>query len=164
MRAYGDITTTSAITAATSALTVLLYSDFDDNASGTISIGAGVSSNAGTITIQGGGGVLNTTSAFDNLTIDTSGNIITLTANTIITGDLTLTAGTIDGTSDLTVNGGAVTGNGDINLTGGSTFLINTAGNFGGDTAWDFSNLTIGAAGNALTTATGSGSITVSGV
>lgn len=97
MLAYGNITTTSAITASTSALTINLHSDYDANASGAISIGAGVSSNGGTISILGGGGTLNTTSAYDNLTINVnSGNTLTLGSALNVTGGLTLTSGTLD--------------------------------------------------------------------
>jgi len=80
----------------------------------------------------------------------------------VITGDLALASGgTMSGTASVTVNGGGVTGDGTINLTSG-TFIVNTAGNFGGNTAWTFSTLTIGGAGNAITTSTGTGAITVS--
>ncbi|OGR82765.1 MAG: hypothetical protein A2901_00455 [Elusimicrobia bacterium RIFCSPLOWO2_01_FULL_54_10] len=96
MQAYGTITTTSAITAATSALTILLYSDFDANASGTISIGAGVQSNGGTITVQGGGGTISTASTFDNLTVVVGSNTITLGATFNDSGNLTITSGTFD--------------------------------------------------------------------
>ncbi|GAH26602.1 unnamed protein product, partial [marine sediment metagenome] len=63
--------------------------------------------------------------------------------STVMTGDLTVTAGTLSGTNDITVNGGGATGNGTITLTGG-TFLLDTTGNFGGDAPWTFSNLTFG--------------------
>ncbi|MDP3986035.1 MAG: LamG-like jellyroll fold domain-containing protein [Candidatus Veblenbacteria bacterium] len=83
--------------------------------------------------------------------------------STTIDVDLTLTAGTLSGTQDLTVNGGDVTGDGDINLTGG-TFLLDGASTtgFGGATAWDFNNLTLGdGTGTTTTTAIGAGGVTV---
>ncbi len=98
---------------------------------------------------------------FDNVTFNGASGGWSFADSTTVDTDLTVTDGTLSGTNDITVNGGDVTGNGTINLTGG-TFLVNTAGSFGGNTAWTFYNLTIGAAGNATTTATGSGGVTVS--
>ncbi len=75
-----------------------------------------------------------------------------------------MTNGTLSGTQNITVNGGDVTGNGTINMTGG-TFLVDTAGSFGGNTGWTFNNLTFGdGSGATATTATGSGSVTTSGL
>ena len=130
MQAYGSITTTSAITATTSALTILLYSDFDANASGSISIGAGVSSNAGTITVRGGGGTITTTSAFDNLTIDIGSNTITLGANLNDSGDLTITAGTLDvSATAYAVNiGGSYSNSGNFNSRTGTVTFNATSG------------------------------------
>ncbi|MFC1727590.1 kelch repeat-containing protein [Patescibacteria group bacterium] len=83
--------------------------------------------------------------------------------STIIAADLTMTNGTLNGTNDITVNGGDVTGDGDINLTSG-TFTVDGASGtgFGGDTAWDFYDLTFGGVGGAETiTAIGTGGVTI---
>ena len=93
-----------------------------------------------------------------------------------IANDLTMTAGTINGTQNITVNGNVAGTAGIISLTGG-TFEQRVAAdkNFGttsGSTAWTFSSLTYsnssGAPCPATTTITtqtsGSGGITVSSV
>jgi hypothetical protein len=103
-------------------------------------------------------------SNFDTLVFNGSSGGWSFADSTTIDVDLTMTAGTLSGTNDITVSGGDVTGNGDINLTAG-TFLLDGAGNFGGDTAWDFSSLTFGNGVDATaTTKTGTGSITVGSV
>jgi hypothetical protein len=102
-------------------------------------------------------------SNFDTLEFNGSSGGWSFADSTTIDVNLTMTDGTLSGTSDITVSGGYVTGNGDINLTDG-TFLLDGAGNFGGTNDWDFSSLTFGnGAGITATTATGSGTITVSG-
>jgi hypothetical protein len=99
---------------------------------------------------------------FDTVVFNGSNGGWSFADSTTIDVDLTMTAGTLSGTSSTTVNGGDVTGDGDINLTGG-TFLLDTAGNFGGATAWDFSTLTFGdGSGATTTTTTGAGGVTVS--
>jgi hypothetical protein len=99
---------------------------------------------------------------WNHLTFNGSGGEWSIDDATIVGGDLTVTAGTLNGTNNITVNGGDVTGNGTINLTGG-TFLLDATGNFGGNTAWTFSTLTFGdGTGSATSTKIGSGNITVS--
>lgn len=88
-------------------------------------------------TLQSGG------SSFDDLIINGSGGVWTLADALQIDGDLTLTAGTLEGAYDVTVAGGAVTGDGVINLTGG-TFTVSGTGDFGGESDWTFDNLTFG--------------------
>ncbi len=77
----------------------------------------------------------------------------------LLTGDLTVTAGTLSGTTDLTVFGGDMTGNGSVNLTGGWLTVVQT-GNFGGSQAWTLNNFYMG---GGTTTASGAGLITING-
>lgn len=104
------------------------------------------------------------TGNFENLTFNGAAGGWSFTDSTnTIDGDLTVTNGTLSGTSSLTVNGGDATGNGSINFTDG-TFLLDGVGNFGGNSNWNFTNLTLGnGSGATTTTATGSGEIVVSG-
>jgi hypothetical protein len=114
---------------------------------------------------NGGGNTTITASAnYGSLQINNGSETYVLGGTTTLAGDFTATAGTLSGTNDITINGGDVTGNGTITLTGG-TFLLDAAGNFGGDTAWTFYNLTFGdGSGSTTSTKTGSGNITVSNV
>jgi hypothetical protein len=110
----------------------------------------------------------NGSSQFNNVIFNGTGGFWSPSTNTMtVAGDLTLTAGTLNnsvGNASIVVNGGDVTGNGTITLTSG-TFTLDGTGNFGGNTAWTFNNLSFGdGAGAATSTATGSGSITVSSV
>ena len=83
---------------------------------------------------------------------------------TTVQNALTLTAGTLVGTGDMTVQSGNVTGSSTIAMTGG-TFLISSTGNFGSSNAWQFKNLTFGnGVQTNVTTKTGAGTTTVSGV
>ncbi|OHA56554.1 MAG: hypothetical protein A2441_02165 [Candidatus Veblenbacteria bacterium RIFOXYC2_FULL_42_11] len=163
---------------------------FVNGATGTLNIGFASAPGITTLTATASGNTVNYTAAAPNCRVvayhhlnftgsgavtcavttvggnlGTSGTVSwTTSSDIVVTGDLTVDTGTsLAGTNNITVNGGDVTGDGDINLTGG-TVIINTAGNFGGATAWDFYNLTIGAAGNAITTATGAGGITVTNI
>jgi len=100
-------------------------------------------------------------SDWNNVTFSGSGGGWSFNDSTVIAGDLDATAGTLSGTNDINVNGGGATGNGTITLTGG-TFRLDYAGNFGGNTAWTFYNLTFGdGSGTTTSTATGSGGVTV---
>ncbi len=129
-------------------------------------------SNAGTFTHSGGavnfgsGSIGNTVtsggSQFYDVVFNGSGGGWSPSDAMSLAGDLTVTNGTLSGTNDISVSGGDVTGNGTINMTGG-TFSTTGQGNFGGNTGWTFSSLTSLGASNT-TTATGTGSITISGV
>ena len=124
------------------------------------------SSEIATFTSTATGETIDSTGAsdfdFNEIIFNGSGGEWTINSALTINTDLTMTAGTLLGAQDVTVSGGDVTGNGDINLTGG-TFTLDGAGNFGGDTAWDFNNLTFGTATSETTTTTGTGGITVTG-
>ncbi len=111
-----------------------------------------------------------------NLTLNGSGSTVTPNGAVDIDNDLTMTAGTLNGTQNITVNGNVAGTAGIISLTGG-TFEQRVAAdkNFGttsGSTAWTFSSLTFSngcviCSGNARTITTqtgGSGGITVSSV
>ena len=115
----------------------------------------------GNTTVGGNLTLQKTSSATSSLS--NTGNAYTLT----VTGDMAIATGATlsgSGTGTITVNGGDVTGDGTINLTG-NTFTVDGTGNFGGATAWTFKNLVFGdGTGSATTTATGAGSITISGV
>jgi|GEM_PF-1691275 len=155
----GDILIQSTATLAMGTNALSVGGDFTN--SGTLTYGAGQTT---TFTATGTGfAIEDGTSNFDSIIFNGSGGGWSLSSALVLAGDLTVTAGTLSGNNNITINGGDATGNGTINLTSG-TFTMNTVGNFGGDTAWTFSGLTIGAAGNAVTTATGTGGITVSGV
>lgn len=94
--AYEDILMSANITAATSALTVNLHSDYDGNGSGTLDITEGIASNGGTITVLGGNATNSTLETIENLTINIPSKTFGLTANLNITDGLTVTAGTLD--------------------------------------------------------------------
>lgn len=101
--------------------------------------------------------------SFYNVTFNGSGGGWSFDSTTAITGDISMTAGTLSGTSSMTVDGN-FTGNGTVNLTGGTvTMSSTTSKNFGGATAWTFYNLT-GSGVSGTTVATGAGGITVSNV
>lgn len=82
-------------------------------------------------------------------------------ANNSVSGDITVTAGTLSGTTNLDVNGGDLTGVGTVNLTAG-TLTVNGAGNFGSSTAWNVFNVSFTGAATA-TTASTAGLISVAG-
>ncbi|RJO59457.1 hypothetical protein C4546_02060 [Candidatus Parcubacteria bacterium] len=113
-----------------------------------------------------------------NITVDPgTGN--TFTFNDAVTtkfvnpvsGDLTISSGTLASASDITVNGGDFTGAGALNHTGG-TVTIYTSGTVGSSSgqAWNFNNLTfsIGFSGCTLdytsTVHASAGTMTVNGV
>ncbi|QQG49946.1 MAG: hypothetical protein HZB70_04075 [Candidatus Berkelbacteria bacterium] len=97
-------------------------------------------------------------------------------AAVVVANDLTMTAGTLNGTQNITVNGNVAGTAGIISLTGGTfeqRLLANVGKNFGttsGSTAWTFNDLTFSSAAvfdtwQTITTQTGgSGGITVSAV
>lgn len=167
----GNVTTTSTATTAGTAGDVHIPSTATLNmGTNALSVGGDLT-NAGTLTLSATQTITMTATGtgftlthggttLQNLIFNGSGGGWVFSGTTTITGDLTVTAGTLSGTNDITVNGGDITGDGTITRSAG-TVTINTAGNFGGNTAWTFYNLTIGAAGNATTTATGTGGITV---
>jgi len=111
----------------------------------------------------------NTDWTFNNLTLgDGSGNqTTTLSGSGLITanGDLIVNNNqTLQGSKDVIVNGGSATGNGTINLSG-STFTLDGTGNFGGDTDWNFYNLTFGdGIGGQTSSKTGNGTTTITNI
>jgi fibronectin-binding autotransporter adhesin len=127
---------------------------------GTVNVTAGQTT---TFTSTGVGNVITIQNGqLQNVVLNGSGGGWSFSENTILGGDLTVTAGTLSGTADLTVNGGDVTGAGTINLTGG-TLTVDSVGSFGSASNWTTNNLTLTGSGNA-TTGTGAGTVTVSGV
>jgi len=108
-----------------------------------------------------------------DLVLNGSGSTVTPNGGVTITNDLTMTAGTLNGTQNITVNGHVAGTAGIISLTGG-TFeqRIAAAKNFGstsGSTAWSFSSLTFSNAhaSSPLTVTTqtgGSGGVTIGSV
>src|SRR6185295_2688880 len=105
----------------------------------------------------------------NNLLIGDGTNAVTLSTagcpDSLI-GSMTVSSGAVlsgAGTCTMTVTGN-VTGDGTINRTAG-TVLIDGTGNFGGNTAWTFANLTFGdGSGTTTINTTGSGGITITGV
>ncbi|MBU0598873.1 hypothetical protein KKF61_07885 [Patescibacteria group bacterium] len=81
-----------------------------------------------------------------------------------IDNDVAVTLGEWSGTQDIIINGGDFDGNGTVNMSSGTISLSGT-GNFGGNSAWAFNNLSFmqSTCSTKATTATGSGSITVNG-
>ncbi len=99
---------------------------------------------------------------FYSVTFNGSGGEWQFADSTILDNNMTVTAGTLSGTGNITVNGGGITGDGTITFTSG-TVTLDAAGNFGGDTAWTFYDLTFGDGADATTsTKIGTGDITVS--
>jgi hypothetical protein len=107
-------------------------------------------------------GSLSGTSAFNNLTFNGAGGDWTPNVAVGVSGNLTVTAGSLLGTQSINVSGGSVTGNGTINLTGG-TFTLTGTGSFGGTSAWSFSTLIFGTgtAGTTTALASSGGNITI---
>ncbi len=98
--------------------------------------------------------------SYNNLTLGgstaenyTPGATITISGNLVMNSN-----GTLNGSQSVNLTGTA-TGNGAINITAG-TFTVSGSGNFGGNTAWSFNNLTI----DGAATANGSGGVTLAGV
>jgi hypothetical protein len=125
----------------------------------TLNAGANVVSVGGDLKIYGGtyttiGTTIFTATAtghsasstsFANITFNGSGGGWSFPSDVTITGDLTVSTGTLSGTNDITVNGN-VSGAGTINLTGGEfTHDIAQSRTFGstsGSNDWTFNNLT----------------------
>ena len=143
-----------------------------------LTIGGDYANNGGTLTHNSGtvifnatdagntitGGGIGVTKNFNNVTMNGSGGAWTFIGNTEMDGDLTVSAGTLNGTaaSTLTVKGGDITGNGTISMTSG-TVNLQGSGSFGGNTLWSFANLTFGTTTSAATTTKqGTGGITIS--
>jgi hypothetical protein len=112
--------------------------------------------------------------SFYNVTVNDTGDDITITDALVVANDLTMTAGDLNGSQNVTVNGTVQGTSGTITMTGGTFEQRVTANeNFGttsGSTAWTFSDLTFSNASVldnwwTITTQTGgTGGITVSGV
>jgi|GEM_PF-4099236 len=118
---------------------------------------------ATTLTITSGGTV------FNNLTLNGSSGIYTVNDAASVSGDLTITAGTLSGTNNVTVNGN-VAGPGTISLTGGLfEQRVAASKNFGtgsGTNNWSFNDLKFSnstSSGITITTTAGTGTETVKG-
>lgn len=159
--------------ATSAASTISVALNYTNN--GTFTAGSSTFTLNGTAPSKTLSGTLNGSSAFYNVLFSGSGGDWTPSSAVLITNDLTMTAGSLLGTQDVTVNGTVAGTAGIVNLTGG-TFLHRPSGNknFGtssGSTAWTFNNLTFGMSGGicsfpaaTITTAAGTGSITIGGV
>lgn len=108
-------------------------------------------SNSTTFTATSTGFVINSGGrSFSSVQFNGAGGRWSATSTTMtINGSLTMTAGTLSsasGTADIAVQGGSVTGDGAIDLTSGSFVqkLSSGGGSFGGNTDWNFNNLTFG--------------------
>jgi hypothetical protein len=113
-----------------------------------------------------GGDITITAATYSNLEISNDSETYVPGAAITCNGNLTVTAGTLSSSAyGITVKGGYVTGDGTITMTGTTGFTLYGTGNFGGATNWTFNNLTFGVftGGLGVTTATGSGSIAVTG-
>lgn len=149
--------------------TTLTASDAQDmTVAGSWSNAGTFTHNSRTVTFDGGspgqtivtGG---TGQPFHNLTINGAGAWSASTNAILVSNDLVVNTGTLQGNQNVTVNGGDVSGSGYVNMSGG-TFTIDAAGNLGGSSnAWTFSSLSLTGA-STTTTATSSGGITVTGV
>ncbi|MFZ2886416.1 MAG: hypothetical protein WA021_01205, partial [Minisyncoccia bacterium] len=101
---------------------------------------------------------------FYNLTFNNVGGwSLVSPATTTVQNDFLVTAGTLSGTSTVVVSSGDLTGNGTIAMTGG-TFVLEGAGNIGGNSAWQFFNLTLGSGSSATSVKMGSGTTTISSI
>ncbi len=101
-------------------------------------------------------------SNFHDVTVSGVGGVWTLGSSVTVLGDLSLAAGTVQGTNDLTVQGGTLAGNGTLAMTDGTVTLSGT-GSFGGSTPWSVRNLAFGTGSGGVSTKAGTGSVTVSG-
>ncbi len=129
--------------------------------SGTFNHNSGTITFTATTTGKTINGTLSGTSAFNNLTFNGLGGDWTPNATVGVSGNLTVTAGSLLGTQSINVSGGNTSGNGTINLSGG-TFTLTGTGNFGGTSPWTFSTLVFGTGVVNTTTAqaAGGGNIT----
>ncbi len=104
---------------------------------------------------------------FYNLTWNGSGGAWALAsmpaATTTISHAGAMTAGALSGTGDLVVQTGGLSGSGTVTMSAGLTRIEGT-GNFGGSTAWQFYDLTLGSTSANTITKTGSGTTTVAHV
>ncbi len=66
-------------------------------------------------------------------------------STTTVVGDISIN-GTLSGGGNVVVQGGNVTGNGTANLSSG-TFTVSGVGSFGGNTDWNFNNITVASTG-----------------
>ena len=116
-----------------------------------------------TFTATTSGKTITALSDFYNLTMNGSGGVWTVSSPSTITNDVQVNAGTLAGATNITIQGGDFSGDGTVNMTGGTVTLSGT-GFFGGASNWTFNNLTLGAGGNGVTTKSGIGNTTLSGV
>ncbi len=111
---------------------------------------------------SGGWSFTNGTSITGNMTV-TAGTV-SVSSAIGVAGNIAADGGTLQGGSNITVNGN-FTGNGTVSLSGGTvTFPLTNS--IGGNTDWTFNNIATthgGGCGTKITTATGSGSFTING-
>jgi hypothetical protein len=100
---------------------------------------------------------------FYNLIFNGSGGSWTFQDAATTTNDLQISAGTVSSNYDIRVYGGDVYGNGVLNWTNGTFYLIGT-GDFGGNSEWNFYNLSFGDGSlSATTTVIANNAINVNG-
>jgi fibronectin-binding autotransporter adhesin len=108
------------------------------------------------------GKIVAPSSSFYNATFSGAGGGWTIASSTTVSNAMSVSNGTVSGTANLTVQNGALSGNGVVTMTGG-TVTIQKGGSFGGNSAWTFSNLTLGDGTANITSKSGSGQVTVTG-
>lgn len=169
---------------------VTIGGDFSNNGAGGITtIGAGAGTwtvggdveltrgqfipDTGSTLIMNGTGTLFVDNVYGSDTspynFQTSGSgTITLDDPMTVSNDMVVGSGTtVTGAQNLTVTGGDITGDGILNLTAGTLTIPSTSGSFGGDTAWSINNFHLSSTtqcADRITTATGTGQMTVTGV
>jgi hypothetical protein len=107
------------------------------------------------------------TATFQNVTFNGASGGWSFASAVTLSGDLTVSNGTLSGTNDIDINGNDMTGNGTVTMTGGTVKLPGTAsGGIGGNTGWTFYNLTLDKTTfvDTTTTASGSGGMTITNV
>ncbi|MFN3692835.1 MAG: DUF2341 domain-containing protein [Candidatus Paceibacteria bacterium] len=99
------------------------------------------------------------TQNFHNLSFTGVGGAWNITAPLSLTGDMTITAGTVTGTNNISLLNGQLTGNGTLSLGAGTTTIART-NTLGGTTPWTFANLVLGNGSMAGTTTPASAATT----
>ena len=118
-----------------------------------------------TATTTGKGIVSSSTETINlnNLTMSGVSGGWNLSGNVALTGDLSLSTGTLTGTGNVTLTNGSFGGNGTLSLGGGTTTLAST-NVLGGTEPWTFANLVLGTGlSTGTTTKATTATTTVSG-
>ncbi|MFM2339462.1 MAG: hypothetical protein RLZZ360_98 [Candidatus Parcubacteria bacterium] len=100
-----------------------------------------------------------TTQNFHNLSFTGVGGAWNIGAPLSLTGDMTISAGTVTGTNNISLLNGQLTGNGTLSLGSGTTTISRT-NTLGGTTPWTFANLVLGNGSVAGTTTPASAATT----